>query len=201
MFKFLNKRISTPIAITIIVLLTLLVEALMIYQYKLLFEEISTPPVFFSFPSVKTVIVTTDKTEYEQGEIVEITVKNNLDKSIWYVGNLPSEFPWWDFEKLENGIWEEISIVEPLMENGKEECVLILYEQMSIEELITELKTNSRVVDEWDFENCYPDFEEDKFIDSGTYRFSFIYSPDREIFLEGRYDELKTIYSNEFTIK
>ena len=30
------------------------------------------------------VTVTTDKTEYEQGETIKITVRNNLDKSIWY---------------------------------------------------------------------------------------------------------------------
>ncbi len=30
------------------------------------------------------VVITTDKTEYEQGEMVEITVKNNLDKTICF---------------------------------------------------------------------------------------------------------------------
>ncbi len=34
----------------------------------------------------KKVAITTDKTEYEQGETVEITVKNNLDKSIFFRG-------------------------------------------------------------------------------------------------------------------
>ena len=32
----------------------------------------------------KQVIITTDKTEYEQGELVKITVKNNLDKTICF---------------------------------------------------------------------------------------------------------------------
>ena len=57
------------------------------------------------------VTITTDKTEYEQGEMVKITVKNNLDKSIWY-------YEWSEFncadsfflEKKENGEYKYFSI-------------------------------------------------------------------------------------------
>ncbi len=59
----------------------------------------------------KQIVVTTDKTEYEQGETVKITVKNNLDKSIWY-------YEWSGFtcadsfflEKREDGEYRYFSI-------------------------------------------------------------------------------------------
>ena len=38
------------------------------------------------YPPFGGVTITTDKTEYERGDTVEITVENNLDKSIWYYG-------------------------------------------------------------------------------------------------------------------
>jgi len=48
MFKLINRKISTPIAILIIIALTLLAGGAIIYQYSLLFKEISNPPILLS---------------------------------------------------------------------------------------------------------------------------------------------------------
>ena len=34
---------------------------------------------------ISQVIITTDKTEYEQGEMLKVTVRNNQTKSIWFM--------------------------------------------------------------------------------------------------------------------
>ena len=35
-------------------------------------------------PDAKAVLVLTDKAEYQQGEVVKLWVKNNLDVPLWY---------------------------------------------------------------------------------------------------------------------
>jgi len=66
------------IAVTLIVMLGGLLGAVGYLTTKLKIDS----------PIEKSVTVTTDKTEYEQGETVKIIVRNNLDNSIWHRGDL-----------------------------------------------------------------------------------------------------------------
>jgi len=43
-----------------------------------------TPAPPTDVPDQKAVIVHTDKAEYQQGEVVKLWVKNNLDAPLWY---------------------------------------------------------------------------------------------------------------------
>lgn len=53
----MNKKIPFPVAIIIIVLFAFLAGAIDVYQLRLLFKEISAPPVIFSSPAEKSVEV------------------------------------------------------------------------------------------------------------------------------------------------
>jgi hypothetical protein len=145
-------------------------------------------------PILGTVSIFTDKTEYEQGETVKITIRNNLDKSIWYLSDRSS---WWDLEKQVNKDWKQIDLFPPISTEGREECVQPLPPQ-SIEEILKELKPNFEIEDTWNLRNCELEIGVSisiDFIDSGNYRLSFTYG-----FSKDSYGE-KIIYSNEFTIK
>ncbi|HDN83349.1 MAG TPA: eight-cysteine-cluster domain-containing protein, partial [Candidatus Altiarchaeales archaeon] len=52
--------------------------------------------------------IKTDKTEYEQGEKVEIKVVNNLDKPIIYNEVISCGLSFWRLERFENGEWKEV---------------------------------------------------------------------------------------------
>ena len=71
-------------------------------QNQTLIEKINT--------SNRGVIVTTDKTEYEQGEIIKITIRNNLNESIY--SHIGSSTPIYSIDHIEkersNGTWEKL---------------------------------------------------------------------------------------------
>ena len=85
-----------------------------------------TPVPPTSVPDQKAVIVFTDKAEYQQGEVVKLWVKNNLDVPLWYAKEAVCgrafwlaldcktldlapgmvcewEIPWHDFRRLDPG--------------------------------------------------------------------------------------------------
>ena len=125
------------------------------------------------------VTITTDKTEYEQGEMVKITVRNDLVESIWYRE--------WDTKcsgtsfsigkKRDNGY-----SFYPL---GLAECAMDEVELKPKATRIYALNLN-----EWK-KTKFPHTD----IDTGVYKWRFIY------ILKNGDKESKTIYSNEFTIK
>jgi hypothetical protein len=158
------------------------------------------------------VIITTDKREYEQAEIIEISVKNNLDRSIWYRRQGPSEIPpFWKLEKFEENKWEIVYFYLPLWEEEKEICIIRFHEAPTW--YIDELKANSEISHQWNQKICpfdRGDRFEPELIQKGRYRFIFKFGL-RKIHLpkpkeepwKGEEDltDIKIIYSNEFTIK
>jgi flagellin-like protein len=164
-----NKAISSLIGILILVLFTILIVGVLIWQSK---QEI---PIWQTLKPKVT--IATDKKEYEQGEIVKVTIKNNLAKSIWYKLDCGEE-PF-DVFKYENGDWKQIHqwlltkcpaipVIEEIKRGG-----------------IREVKYNGI----W----------KGLFAIKGKYKIGLNYSlfkPEN-----GKLKEPKTIYSNEFTIK
>ena len=47
-------------------------------------QQATSAPAPTGVPDQKAVLVRTDKAEYEQGEVVKLWVKNNLDAPLWY---------------------------------------------------------------------------------------------------------------------
>lgn len=142
------------------------------------------------------VVVVTDKTEYIQGDMVKISVKNSLDKSVWYL-DLDC-YPWWKLERKRNETWELLRILPPILTKYGEHCISACPPpQEPIEELIKELKPGSEISDNWNLKNC--EIIEGKlnikFIEPGTYRFFFSYGLSKDSWNE------KKSYSNEFIIK
>lgn len=173
----MNKKISTPLGIILIVLAALLV-GILAWQCWLV-PEYGVPPIRISKPG-KQVTITTDKTEDEQGEKVKIRLENKSDKSIWYCQW--SEFSCADafFLEKKNGKFKYFNIpglrktpTQPVELKPNLERIY----QLSLNKLKEQCKDFS------------PKFS------AGVYRLGFYYS-----FKQGKsYD--RTIYSNEFTIK
>lgn len=100
----LLKKISTPLGILLIVLAALLVTVL---AWQCWLAEYGVLPIEISKPA-KQVTITTDKTEYEQGESVRIVIQNKGGKPIivcaesacTMVGSFPTQI-----EKYEGNKW------------------------------------------------------------------------------------------------
>ncbi len=131
------------------------------------------------------IVVTIDKPKYTKEEIVKITVKNNLDKSIWYAGQ--PEF------KCENGFF-----IGAKEENYKEfhtlataYCILPAQELKPNSEQVFELKLN-------DEENIIG-FSQWLKVQSipfpGTYKIEFRYGFNKKNSSQNK------VYSNEIQIK
>lgn len=88
----------------LVVGITLASNQVLSEQNQALIEEFYT--------SNKGVIVTTDKTEYEQGEIIKITIKNNLNESIYsHIGSSTPVFSIDHIEKKKpDGTWEKLFV-------------------------------------------------------------------------------------------
>jgi len=129
-------------------------------------------------PQKQKVTITTDKREYEQGEVIEIGVRNDLNKSIFYERSVGCGLSFWQMQKREDNNWRNITL-DPV-------CLW-----RTAGSLITELKPNEEITNTWDLTTGIPG----GFIGAGTYRFSFDYG-----FTQDSWNE-KIIYSNEFTIK
>ena len=126
-------------------------------------EEIKIPE--------EQIIITTDKPEYEQGEIVKMIINNNLNQNIYYYENI---YCYLEYKK-ENEIWILSRAVNMPCLRGE----------------VKEIKNNEVVY-------FSIDFDEDGFthyFGGGKYRIAFNYGTDKNITSSG------IIYSNEFTIK
>lgn len=177
------------------------------------------------------IIVTTDKTEYQQGETIKISVKNNSDKSIWYLGSLPIEFPFWHIERFDGDKWVNLAgnFRLPQKVDGKEYCVFNYYEWPLGRAV--ELKPGSEIFHEWNQKICPYDMRANRrpetviikkvikkkkyeaqlysygepiFIEKGRYRFVFMYCYIENVTEDKYYFKTKSriiIYSNEFTIE
>ncbi len=132
------------------------------------------------------VTITTDKTEYEQGEKINIIVKNNIHDKIFHCGAGDLSGWRWNLKKKENGIWKEIDGREffptvwtpPLRELAPNETFSVTVKKEVIE----------------------------KTISPGTYKIGFKFFLTLDQSLEDVREncwerEPNIIYSNEFTIK
>ncbi len=159
------------------------------------------------------VTITTDKTEYKQGETIRIAIRNNKDKSIWYIDFIPQEFTFWEIEKIEDKKWENyLYFFLPVEKDGKEVCRTKFYEQPIT--YVAELKPHFEFFYEWNQKIC--PFKkgtvpfEPVLIGKGHYRFIFKYGlstvhlqkPEEEPW-KRKVDlaDVEVIRSNEFTIR
>lgn len=180
MFESLNKKISTLTAIVIIVLITLLAGGILVWQYWET-PKTTTPPVEFPEVAKGQVVIATDKTKYGHGEIIKITIKNDLNKTIWYIKKFcpPSCC---NLHKWENDQWINLG-KNPIS------CSQITLPPQGIPSHFEpdELKAGESIEIQWNTEIGL-------FVKSGKYKLSFYYGLDKDNYTE------KTIYSNEFTI-
>ena len=140
---------------------------------------ISGTPLLPKIP-IAPVRLTTDKTEYEQGETVKVRVKNNLDKPIYYRDWCGS----WNMcggssfklGKKENGEYHFHHI-------GLAECL----------QPVVELRAGGEIIYSLDPRNLMKGQ-----LDEGGYKWEFIYGLEKE---NESLTNTKTIYSNEFTIE
>lgn len=140
------------------------------------------------------VTITTDKTEYKQGEVIKITVMNNSDRSIWYYDS--GCYPWWELEAKEGRNWQSKKITPPILTKFGEECISCPPPK-NLEELIFEMKPKFKISNTWNLRNC--EIISGKLnlvsIKPGAYRVSFCYGFTKDSYRE------KIIYSNEFIVK
>lgn len=143
------------------------------------------------------VTITTDKTEYEQGEIVRIIIKNNSDEKIfaYLEGGEFREFPlcWLKLERFENGKWVSIE---------GSPCLYCPCGAMCEIPGVIYLRPGEIREGEWDqgIRWCEKNIEKRKNVSFGKYRLMFNYHE----YKEGQWvseREWKTIYSNAFMIK
>lgn len=151
------------------------------------------------------VTISTDRNDYDKGEILNIIVKNGLDKSILYSS---SGDRFWDIEYFENGIWKKFGYegregFQLANENIGDTCYIVLYERMPP----TELKSQSSISSQWNQKICFLGTGNPaeprivRYIESGKYRLVFNYGFEISENDPFRLSEIKTIYSNTFTIK
>lgn len=177
--RVLNAFISAPDSKTIIQIIAFPIP---LTDIEINLQTIrSFYQVLSTFKFIDDVSVVTDKTEYEQGETIKITIKNDLNKSIWYVKKLcpPSCC---NLYKWENNEWKNLGDPMPCVQltpppSGK-----------SYHFEADELKPEENITKQWNMKIAT------SFAESGKYRFSFYYGLSKESYTE------KTIYSNEFRI-
>ncbi len=153
-----------------------------------------------------TLIITTDKTEYEQGEMVKIVIINGLNSPIVPEAILPDKAKSIKFlgenygigmiERFENGVWIGI---EPVWRCGN--SCFKEYKECKYEH---SFEPAEKRVFEWNQTMLICDAvnitERVEYVGAGKYRISSIFLHTSAVWL----DEEKTrttFYSNEFTIK
>jgi len=148
-----------------------------------------------------TLVLSTGKSEYTQGDIIKISLRNELKNSIWYSSGCRSSF--WELQKLEQGEWKEINIFFPTTENGKQVCVPIMCEPMDPLELKpgeeVSYNWNSSEMCEWPFGAIGVPKVELKPVTQGAYRVAVEYLT--EPLTNPGFRDAAVVYSNEFTIK
>lgn len=123
--------------------------------------------------------IRTNKNEYKQGEIVEIFIKNNGLKPIWYNKETCPPFCCW-LQKLENGKWKDFKAIGTVVVDLRVRPSKLNPGEEISRKWSTTKKENGREI---------------SMIEPGIYRIAFNYGLTKDSFNE------KTIYSNEFIIK
>ncbi|MBU3925325.1 protease complex subunit PrcB family protein [Patescibacteria group bacterium] len=137
-------------------------------------------------PAEKGITISTDKTEYEQEETVKIIIKNNSKKEFAIYQRYGGSFSFM-VEKMNNGEWKEIINTEECS------CGAVCEAPQYII-----LESGEMIDDGWDQKEIICDSLNNpisKQAIPGKYRIKIILNPLYKS------KNLKTIYSNEFTIK
>ncbi len=163
-----------------------------------------TPPI--SDNSNKSgVIISTDKIEYDKGEIIKIVVNNKLDTSILYYSDGDR---FWGIEYFKDNKWidpgyEEGGGFQLTEENIGDACYIALYERMPP----VELKSGVSISHQWNQKICpfgTASPAEPRivgYIEGGQYRLTFTYGFEISSDDPYRLSDFQTIYSNSFTIR
>ena len=183
----INKKLLYGILITCI----LVIVGISLF---VLYGPTITQPSETTSTQISEVIINTDKIKYEQGERVNITLINNLDKSVWY-REVGCGLSFWYLQKKEDGNWQDVK------------STLITPCKWLVPLPPTELKPGESVEYNWDMHKyfqaeTYNDPEKLGFVDPGTYRVASYYFPDcTSLRYPYECDKPVNIYSNEFIIK
>jgi uncharacterized protein YceK len=191
-----------------ILLITLLVAALLTSGCS---EPVTkTTPTSSATPP--SIAIATDKTQYVSGETVKLTVTNNLDVPIWYIGYPQPDLAFWDIETAKSNGWQPLDFRLPRIEGSREVCRIIMYERPI--GAVMELKPHSDLFYDWNKKICsyktVTEPFEPEMIERGRYRFALHYSLDtvksEDIETEPwkrpiELGETKMVYSNEFVLE
>ena len=153
-----------------------------------------------AYPEAQEVAITTDKTEYNQGESVELTVKNKSPQTIIMTDSPYSCFS--GIEILEGNEWVNIW----QLGKYKRDCNWAFKSTCEGNTRLLVIKTNESSIFYWDQKlwDCDPRTNHPSFSEIGDS--TFVFTPN------GRYriavtiytdfpDKYEVIYSNEFIIK
>ncbi len=193
-----NKK---PILIILSAIIVIGIIAMVFYISKPKQITPSTPDTETT-PEVR---ISTDKNDYDKGEIINIIVKNELDKPILYSSGGDK---FWGIEyfgdnKWVNPAYEEGGGFQLSEENIGDNCNIAFYERMPPSEFISQ----SNISSQWNQKIC--PFGTDgpseaktvRFIESGKYRLLFNYGFEISEDDPYRISDFKKIYSNTFIIE
>ena len=83
------------------------------YQQKVCLDCVGGPPINLPPKTEKSASLTTDKTEYKENEIVNVTIKNNSNDLLYYLVDSCYCFPGqFGIEKYDNGKWTKVAANE-----------------------------------------------------------------------------------------
>ncbi len=157
-------------------------------------------------PSDKSGIVfSTGKMEYKKGEIINIVVNNKLGHSILHSDG---QGRFWSIEYFTDGKWTNLDYKDSIYQVSEDiignTCSFRLYERA----LPEELKSGDNLSDHWEQKICLISNTTNletpgivRYIASGQYRFTFRYGFEVSKDNSDTISDLKTVYSNSFTIK
>ncbi len=144
------------------------------------------------------VTIITDKTEYEQGEEIKITIKNNLEKGIYFHTSFIMPFSTIFLEGYKDGKWLDCDELNCNIYG----LAFVAGDQSPY----IKMKTATRLVpgDEFSFTTWWTVGEDLNFTVAEKYRFRLEYYSEK-ISKRTTWEEFRTLenaaYSNEFTIK
>lgn len=132
------------------------------------------------------VTITTDKTEYEQGEEISYVVKNNKNSSIWFPQAFYLDTSLFDIEKKEGDEWIVLGYSRKCPPPGYREAPPLI-----------EIKSGEFQKLSWDQTFCNIITDKTEKASEGLYRIKFRYYLKPALGLEN----YREVHSNEFIIK
>jgi len=188
---------SKKTLIILIVFLIIIAVGIFLWQFQ---PKKETKDISLPVPDKlndSEVVIYTDKAEYDKGEVIEITVKNNLGTPIFY-SSWDGRF--WDITPFD--IFFQLG-----HDNIGKDCHMVFYEEMPP----VEVEPGASFSTQWNQKICPLDPTNPaesgivKYIESGQYKLVFTYGIGLSNDEAGPYHhgllDPRTIYSNSFTIR